>query len=101
MKDSDSLTGGNLLTSMIPAYAAYLRQFVQAYQAQGIPIYAITTNNEHYNSTTAYPSCYFTAQQETTLVEAIASEFANYGITTKIWILDHNFDRPPRVPEPR
>ena len=91
MKDSNSLSGGNLLTSMIPAYATYLREFVQAYQAAGIPIYAITTGNEHYFSTTNYPSCYFTPQQETTLVEAIATEFAKYGITTKVWILDHNY----------
>ena len=76
MKDSNSLTGGNLLTSMIPAYATYLREFVQAYQAQGIPIYAITTGNEHYFNSKEYPSCYFTPQQETTLVEAIATEFA-------------------------
>ena len=91
MKDSKVLNGGNLLQSMIPAYAAYLRQFVQAYEAQGIPIYAITTNNEHYNNTPQYPSCYFSPQQETALVDAIATEFAKYNITTKVWILDHNY----------
>ena len=56
MKDSNSLVGGSLLTSMIPAYAAYLRQFVQAYQAQGIPIYAITTGNEHYTRPPSIPA---------------------------------------------
>ncbi len=95
MKDSNSLTGGKLLPSMNSAYAAYLRQFVQAYQAQGIPIYAITTNNEHYNNTPQYPSCVFDARQETDLVRDIASEFAQHGITTKIWILDHNYDESP------
>jgi O-glycosyl hydrolase len=91
MKDSGSLIGGKLKTDMIPAYAAYLRQFVQAYEAEGIPIYAITTNNEHYFVPNNYPGCFFDSTQEKLLVEALGREFKQAGLTTRIWIVDHNF----------
>jgi O-glycosyl hydrolase len=91
MKDSGSLIGGKLRTDMIPAYAAYLRQFVQAYEAEGIPIYAITTNNEHYFVPSNYPGCSFDSTQEKLLVEALGREFKQAGLTTRIWIVDHNF----------
>ncbi len=92
MKDSGSLIGGRLLTGKIPDYAAYLRKAVQAYEAEGIPLYAITTNNEHYVAPTKYPGCFFDAEQEKLLVEALGREFGQAGLKTKIWILDHNFD---------
>src|ERR1700733_14769926 len=42
MKDNGSLIGGNLLTSAIPNLATYYRKAIQAYAAQGIPIYGMT-----------------------------------------------------------
>jgi O-glycosyl hydrolase len=92
MKDSGKLIGGKLRTDKIPDYAVYLRKFVHAYQAEGIPIYAITTNNEHYFAPDRYPGCFFDAGQEKLLVEAIGREFKQAGLSTRIWILDHNFD---------
>ena len=92
MKDSGSLIGGKLLTEKIPDYARYLRQFVQAYRAEGIPIYAVTTNNEHYFAPAQYPGCAFDAHQEALLADAIGKEFKAAGLDTRIWILDHNFD---------
>jgi glucosylceramidase len=92
MKDSGVLTGGNLLTNLYTqAYATYLNNFVLAYEELGIPIYAVTVNNEHYFSTSAYPSCMFDANAEGALVEAIGSQFKTNGLNTKIWILDHNW----------
>jgi O-glycosyl hydrolase len=92
MKDSGSLIGGKLKTDMIPAYAAYLRKAVQAYEAEGIPIYAVTTNNEHYYMPAQYPGCFFDAGQEKLLVEALGREFRQAGLKTRIWLFDHNFD---------
>ncbi len=91
MKDSGSMEGGTLLPSMVNLAAQYYRMFVQAYQAQGIPIYAMTMQNEP-GVSTSYPSMGLNAQQELPLVEALKAEFTKYGITTKIWIFDHNFD---------
>ncbi len=97
MKDNGVLIGGKLKTAMIPAYAVYLRKFVQAYQAEGIPIYAITTNNEHYFAPQNYPGCFFDQTQERLLVEALGREFKQAGLATRIWILDHNFNIWPQA----
>jgi O-glycosyl hydrolase/aryl-phospho-beta-D-glucosidase BglC (GH1 family)/fibronectin type 3 domain-containing protein len=91
MKDSGSMEGGTLLPSMVNLAAEYYRKFIQAYQAQGIPIYAMTVQNEP-GVSTSYPSMGLNAQQELPLVEALKAEFLKYGITTKVWIYDHNFD---------
>ncbi len=92
MKDSGKLIGGKLLTEKIPDYARYLREFVQAYQKEGIPIYAITTNNEHYFAPNGYPGCAFGAHEEALLADALGREFKQAGLDTRVWILDHNFD---------
>ena len=92
MKDSGNLVGGKLLTAKIPAYAHYIREFVQAYAEEGIPIYAVTTNNEHYFAPDHYPGCFFDARQEALLADALGKEFRQAGLKTRIWILDHNFD---------
>jgi O-glycosyl hydrolase len=92
MKDNHSMVGGKLLPTAVDAYAAYLTQSVLAYQAQSIPLYAITTNNEHYFAPDKYPGCYFDAQTEAKLVEALGIDFEHAGLKTRIWILDHNYD---------
>jgi glucosylceramidase len=40
MKSDDSMEGGTLNTSAYAAYAQYFVKYIQAYRAQGIPIYA-------------------------------------------------------------
>ena len=46
MKTSNNIIGGSLNTSQIPTLATYYRRAVQAYTAQGIPIHALTLQNE-------------------------------------------------------
>jgi glucosylceramidase len=92
MKSSHSMVGGKLLPNMVDAYASYLTSSIQAYQAEGIPIYAITTNNEHYFAPDRYPGCYFDAQTEARLVEALGIGFQHAGLKTRVWILDHNYN---------
>ena len=91
MKTSGSGNGGTLLPNMYPVLAQYYLKFVQAYQAQGIPIYAMTLQNEP-GVSAGYPSMTLSPQQEITLVQAIKSAFVANNITTKLWIFDHNFD---------
>jgi O-glycosyl hydrolase len=80
MKNNGSMVGGKLLPTA-----------VDAYEAEGIPIYAVTTNNEHYFAPDRYPGCYFDAPTEAKLVEALGSAFRGAGLKTRIWILDHNY----------
>ncbi|PYU09488.1 MAG: glycosyl hydrolase, partial [Acidobacteria bacterium] len=46
MKTSGSMIQGALLPSAYPAFAKYFVQFVQQYEAAGVPIFAITMQNE-------------------------------------------------------
>lgn len=82
-----------------PQLAQYLRNFVMAYEAEGIAIHAITLQNERNFTPNAYPGMLLSNQQEADLVEATYENFHNIGgehgpvLHTRLWILDHNFDQ--------
>lgn len=93
MKDNQSLIGGRLLTQYIPVLATYYRKAIQAYQAQGIPIYALTVQNEPLYTAPDYPSTSVTSDQERQLIIAVRNELNANGLSgVKIWAYDHNFD---------
>lgn len=91
MKDNNSLINGNLLDQYIPTLARYFRMIVQAYAAQGIPIHAVTPQNEPGWPAGYYPSMVVTSQQSKQLIDAIRAEFDAHGITTQVWAWDWNF----------
>jgi glucosylceramidase len=91
MKSNNSLIGGNLLSANIPTLATYYRKAVQAYQAQGIPIYAMTLQNEPMFAAADYPSMLVSADQERQLAKALRTEMTNNGLSPKLWAFDHNF----------
>jgi glucosylceramidase len=95
MKSSGQIIGGSLNTGSIPALATYYRKAVQAYQAQGIPIYAMTLQNEPEFSPADYPGMLVSADQERQLGKALRTELTNNGLATKIWAFDHNFSDGP------
>jgi uncharacterized protein (TIGR03382 family) len=82
-----------------PQLAQYLRNFVMAYEAEGIPIHAITLQNERNFTPSGYPGMLLSDQQEADLVEATYENFHNIGgehgpeLHAGLWILDHNFDQ--------
>jgi glucosylceramidase len=92
MKSSGKITGGRLADAAVPTYAAYLRRFVGAYRDAGIPIAALTLQNEPLADNSAMPSCFVPAAQEAALAIALRRELAAAGLATKLWIYDHNFD---------
>jgi glucosylceramidase len=94
MKTNDNASGGSLLPQYYGVYANYLVKYVQAMQAQGIHIDAITPQNEPLNANND-PAMVETAVQEDTLVRFfIGPAFAAAGLTTKIIVYDHNCDQP-------
>ncbi|MFY0581444.1 glycoside hydrolase family 30 beta sandwich domain-containing protein [Cystobacter fuscus] len=92
MKDNGSLIGGKLLSQYIPALATYYRKAIQAYQAQGIPIYALTVQNEPLYQAPDYPSASVDSSQARQLIVALKNELNANGLSTRIWAFDHNFD---------
>jgi glucosylceramidase len=93
MKSSDSLIKGQLLKSSYPALAKYFVTFVQAYAAEGVPIYAITMQNEPLFSPPDYPGTLISAEEQTTFIrDHLGPAFRDSGLTTKIMVFDHNWD---------
>lgn len=91
------LKGGKLNDAYINDLAKYMVRFVEEYKKQGIPIYAMTLQNEPLLEIN-YPSCAMTGTQEAKLAKAIKSELAQSTIlndqekNVKLWAFDHNFD---------
>ncbi len=94
MKTTGTMNGGNMNTSYFPSLAQYFVDFVQAYQQQGIPIYALSVQNEPLYSTTGYPSEYLAASDESTFIASNlgpALNTAGLG-NVKIFGYEHNWD---------
>jgi O-glycosyl hydrolase len=72
-----------------PVLANYYVKYIQAYKALGIPIYAVTLQNEP-DITMPYPATCFTPTQLADFAIVLKSAFATAGISTKIWGLDDN-----------
>lgn len=95
MKTSNSLTGGTLKTQWEASFARYLTKFVQAYEAEGLPVDAISLQNEPLHNTSSYPSVSMAASQQLRIIkDSLGPMFAAEGITTKILAYDHNWDVP-------
>jgi len=96
MKTSSTMNGGNMNTAYFPSLAQYFVKFVQAYQQQGIPIYAVMPQNEPLNSTSNYPSEYLAATDEATFIGTnLGPAFSAAGLSNvKIIAYDHNWDNP-------
>lgn len=95
MKSTDSMEGGTLNADAYAPYANYFVKFIQAYQAQGIPVYAVTAQNEPLYQPVGYPGMSMPADQEANFIaNYLAPAFAQNHITTKILGYDHNWDVP-------
>src|SRR4051794_20987156 len=77
MKTSNAIIGGSLNSTYIAALATYYRKAVEAYAAQGIPIYALTLQNEPLFSPADYPGMLVSADQERQLAKALRTELSN------------------------
>jgi glucosylceramidase len=92
MKTNGSLLGGSLAPQWEASYARYLSKFVQAYTARGLPIDAITVQNEPQH-TSNYPSMSMSASQQARLIgNHVGPQFAADGVSAKIVAYDHNWD---------
>lgn len=94
MKDNGSTIGGSLQPVYYGVYANYFVKYIQQMQAKGIPINAITIQNEPQNAGNN-PSLLMSATQEAHFIKTnLGPAFMAAGISTKIIIWDHNCDNP-------
>jgi glucosylceramidase len=94
MKDNGSTIGGSLQPLYYAVYANYFVKYIQQMQAKGIPINAITIQNEPQHGGNN-PSMVMSATQQADFIKNnLGPAFQAAGISTKIIIWDHNCDNP-------
>jgi len=94
MKSGDSMLGGTIRRRYLPNYAAYFLKFLQGYAAEGVPIQAVTVQNEvDTDQDGKMPACTWPQEAEVEFVRNnLGPLFQQNGISTKIWIIDHNYN---------
>ena len=94
MKDSNNmLQGGKLLPEFRNTWATYFTKFIHAYEAEGIPIWGITVQNEPM-ATQRWESMLYTAEEERDFLKnhlGPIMQKENLG-DKKIVVWDHNRD---------
>jgi glucosylceramidase len=94
MKDNnDMLHGGKLKPEFYQAWATYYTKFIKAYQAEGIPVWGITIQNEPM-ATQKWESCIYTAEEERDFLKNyLGPTMEKEGLgSKKIIMWDHNRD---------
>lgn len=93
MKTNDSLCGGRIDPRHFGPLARYLARFIEAYEAEGIKIHAVTPQNEPGYFPNSYPTCGWLPEQQRDFIrDHLGPEFRRRGLSTKIWCFDHNFN---------
>jgi glucosylceramidase len=94
MKPNGSMLGGNMQRKHMPAYANYFVKFLQGYEAEGVPVQAVTIQNEvDTDQDGRMPACSWPMEYEADFVRGqLGPAFERAGVKTKIWIIDHNYN---------
>ncbi len=103
MKSSGSMLGSNpdtkepssLLVEYYPAFANYLVKAVEGYQAAGVPVCALSVQNEPLYAPSTYSGMRMMPEEQAAFIgNALAPAMAAAGLRTKVMVYDHNWDQP-------
>ncbi|KAJ7064054.1 glycoside hydrolase family 30 protein [Mycena amicta] len=93
MKTPVGMNGGTISSNMLTFYPTYLLKAVQGFKGKGIPIFAISVQNEPENSNPTYPTCTWTPAQEGQVGAALRTLLNNNGLSSvKIVGYEHNWN---------
>ena len=92
MKPNGSMLGGCMCRKHMASYAAYFKKFLQGYAAEGVPVQAVTVQNEvDTEQDGRMPACAWPQEYEADFVtEHLGPALQNSA--TKIWLIDHNYN---------
>lgn len=99
MKFNNSMLGSSMRNHYFDAYAQYYLKFLRAYADAGIPIQALTAQNEvDTDQDGRMPACIWGQEYEIKFLrDFLGPLLATSGMQTQIWILDHNYNLWGRV----
>lgn len=87
------MLGGSMRRKYLPNYADYFVKFLQAYAAEGVPVSAVTPQNEvDTDQDGRMPACIWPQEYEIEFVKLLGPKLQEKNLSTKIWILDHNYN---------
>jgi glucosylceramidase len=93
MKTSGSLIDGHLLPARYASFARYFVKFVQSYEAAGVPIYAVTMQNEPLYIPKDYPGMGMSSSEQMSFLrDHLGPAFRDAHLKTKIMVFDHNWN---------
>ena len=93
MKTTGSLIQGTLRPEAYGPLAEYFRRYIEAYRTEGVPIYAVTVQNEPHYEPPNYPGMRLEPPARARFVgQYLGPLFARRGIGTIILDWDHNWD---------
>jgi glucosylceramidase len=95
MKDSENLIGGALLPQYESTYADYLVKYLDTYRGYGIPIFALSLQNEPGFIPVTYPGMDLPAATRARIIKQyLGPALASRNAKTRILEWDHNWDQP-------
>jgi glucosylceramidase len=99
MKANGSMLGGSMRKHYFASYAEYFVKFLQGYQAEGVKIRAVTTQNEvDTDQDSRMPAALWGQEYESGFIkEHLGPALEHASLDAKIWLLDHNYDLWGRV----
>jgi glucosylceramidase len=94
MKSNNSMLGGNMQRKHMDAYANYFAKFIEAYNAEGIKLHAVTVQNEvDTDQDGKMPACAWPQEYEVDFVKFhLGPTLKEKNLATRIWIIDHNYN---------
>ncbi|MDB5755668.1 MAG: glycosyl hydrolase [Massilia sp.] len=95
MKSTDSLIMGTLKPEAFAPFAQYLSRYVSAYKAEGVPIFALTLQNEPHFEPPTYPGMRVDPAKRAAFIGGhLGPVLAKQNPGTLIFDWDHNWDQP-------
>ncbi|MGH7520763.1 MAG: glycoside hydrolase family 30 protein [Gemmatimonadales bacterium] len=95
MKSTGRLIRGTLRPDAFGAFAEYFRRYIEAYRTEGVPIYALTVQNEPHFEPADYPGMRLEPPARARFIgEHLGPLLARERINTVILDWDHNWDEP-------
>ncbi len=94
MKTNGAPKSGSLKPALYEVYAAYLVRYLQAMEAHGVPIAALTMQNEPLNPKNTPSMVMEAPEQDAFLRDALGPALQRAGLRTRVILFDHNCNHP-------